>query len=132
MYWRKAPFRGCLEVLRGTIVIVTASALATNAGRTTMLSRSSTVQATLILELLDSESATTPVHAELRYDSGDPFAVRGDFCLDQQVVRWVFARSLLRIGLYEPTGSGDVPGRPRLDDDGRAGGHLGLRPRGGS
>ena len=69
-----------------------------------MLSRSSTVQATLVLELLDSDGDTSPVHAELRYDSGDPFAVRGDFCLDEQVVRWVFARSLLRTGLYEPTG----------------------------
>jgi len=91
-----------------------------------MLSRSSTVQATLVLELLDSEGATSPVQAELRYDSGDPFAVRGDFCLDEQVVRWVFARSLLRTGLYEPTGSGDVRVRPWLDTDGRAVVHIEL------
>ncbi len=91
-----------------------------------MLSRSSTVQATLVLELLDAEGLTSPVQAELRYDSGDPFAVRGDFCLDEQVVRWVFARSLLRTGLYEPTGSGDVRVRPWLDPDGRAVVHIEL------
>ncbi len=91
-----------------------------------MLPRSSTVQATLVLELLDSEGATSPVQAELRYDSGDPFAVRGDFCLDEQVVRWVFARSLLRTGLYEPIGSGDVRVRPWLDPDGRAVVHIEL------
>jgi hypothetical protein len=91
-----------------------------------MLPRSSTVQATLVLELLDSDGDTNPVHAELRYDSRDPFAVRGDFCLDDQVVRWVFARSLLRVGLYEPTGSGDVRVRPWLDDDGRAVLHIEL------
>jgi hypothetical protein len=91
-----------------------------------MLSRSSTVQAALVLELLDSDGATSQVHAELRYDSGDPFAVRGDFCLDEQVVRWVFARSLLRTGLYEPTGTGDVRVRPWLDDDGRAVVHIEL------
>ena len=91
-----------------------------------MLSRSSTVQATLVLELLDSDGDTTPVQAELRYDSGDPFAVRGDFCLEDQVVRWVFARSLLRTGLYEPTGSGDVRVRPWLDAEGRAVVHIEL------
>ena len=92
-----------------------------------MHSRSSTVQATLVLELLDPDGDSSPVQAELRYDSGDPFAVRGDFCLDEQVVRWVFARSLLRTGLYEPTGSGDVRVRPWLDTDGRRrGAHRAL------
>ena len=91
-----------------------------------MQPRSSTVQATLVLELLDSEGDMNPVQAELRYDSGDPFAVRGDFCLDEQVVRWVFARSLLRTGLYEPTGSGDVRVRPWLDTDGGAVVHIEL------
>ncbi len=85
-----------------------------------MLSRSSTVNAVVDLDLLDEEGATSPVHAELRYDAADPFAIRGDFCLGGQVVRWVFARSLLRAGLYEPTGSGDVHVRPWLDEEGRA------------
>ena len=97
-----------------------------------MLSRSSTVQATLGLELLDSDGDTSPVQAELRYDSADPFAVRGDFCLDEQVVRWVFARSLLRTGLYEPTGAGDVRVRPWLDTEGRAVMHIELSSPDGS
>ncbi len=91
-----------------------------------MLSRSSTVQATLVLELIDRDGDTSPVQAELRYDSGDPFAVRGDFCLDEQVVRWVFARSLLRTGLYEPAGAGDVRVRPWIDGAGRAAVHIEL------
>ncbi len=85
-----------------------------------MLARSSTVNAMVDLELLDEEGGTSPVQAELRYDAADPFAVRGDFCLDEQIVRWVFARTLLRTGLYEPTGAGDVRVRPWLDDEGRA------------
>lgn len=85
-----------------------------------MLSRSSTVNAVVDFDLLDDEGRSTPVQAELRYDSADPFAVRGDFCLAGQVVRWVFARVLLRSGLYEPTGAGDVRVRPAIDEDGRA------------
>ena len=85
-----------------------------------MLSRSSTVNAVVDLDLLDEEGATSLVQAELRYDAADPFAIRGDFCLNGQVVRWVFARALLRSGLYEPTGAGDVRVRPWLDEAGRA------------
>lgn len=91
-----------------------------------MLPRSSTVQATLALELLDHGGGTTPMRGELRYDSRDPFAVSGDFQLDEQVVRWVFARSLLRTGLYEPTGAGDVRIRPALDEAARAVVHVEL------
>ncbi|MBA2639371.1 MAG: SsgA family sporulation/cell division regulator [Nocardioidaceae bacterium] len=91
-----------------------------------MQPRSSTVQATLVLELLDAEGVGSPVQAELRYDSGDPFAVRGDFCLAEQLVRWVFARSLLRTGLWEPTGAGDVRVRPGLNPEGCAVVHIEL------
>jgi hypothetical protein len=85
-----------------------------------MLARSSTVNAVVDLDLLDDEGGTSPVQAELRYDAADPFAVRGDFTLSGQVVRWVFARALLRAGLYEPTGAGDVRVRPWLDEEGKA------------
>lgn len=91
-----------------------------------MLSRSSTVQATLALDLLDHGGGSSPVRGELRYDSSDPFAVSGDFQLDAQAVRWVFARSLLRAGLYEPTGAGDVRVCPALDDEARAVVHIEL------
>lgn len=85
-----------------------------------MLARPSTVNAVVDFGLLDEHGAMTTVQADLQYDSADPYAVRGDFVLHDQVVRWVFARSLLRSGLYEPSGEGDVRVRPWLDDDGRA------------
>ena len=85
-----------------------------------MLARSSTVNAVVDFDLLDESGGCNQVPAELRYDAADPFAVRGDFCLDEQIVRWVFARTLLRTGLYEPTGEGDVRVRPCLDEEGRA------------
>jgi len=82
--------------------------------------QSSTVNAEVDFDLLDDAGCTSPVQAELRYDAADPFAICGDFCLDGHVVRWVFARALLRTGLYEPTGAGDVRVRPSLDHAGRA------------
>lgn len=85
-----------------------------------MLARSSTVNAVVDFDLLDARGGTSTVQAELRYDSADPYAVCGDFCLDGQIVRWVFARALLRAGLYEPTGEGDVRIHPWLDDEGKA------------
>lgn len=85
-----------------------------------MLARSSTVNAVVDFDLFDDHGRTNTVQAELWYDSADPYAVRGDFCLDGQIVRWVFARLLLRAGLYEPTGEGDVRVRPWLDNQGRA------------
>ncbi|CAN5764602.1 SsgA family sporulation/cell division regulator [soil metagenome] len=85
-----------------------------------MLARSSTVNAVVDFDLFDDQGRLSTVHAELHYDSADPYAIRGDFCLEGQVVRWVFARTLLRTGLYEPTGEGDVRMRPWLDDQGKA------------
>lgn len=85
-----------------------------------MLARSTNVNVMVDLDLLDDEGGTSPVQAELCYDSADPFAVRGDFRLNGQVVRWVFARALLRAGLYGPAGDGDVRVRPWVDEDGRA------------
>lgn len=85
-----------------------------------MLARSSTVNAVVDFELFDDNGCASTVHAELRYDSADPYAIRGDFCLQGQVVRWVFARALLRTGLYEPVGEGDVRVHPWLDHDGKA------------
>jgi len=77
-----------------------------------------TVKTVVDFDLLDELGCTSPVQAELRYDAADPFAIRGDFCLGGHIVRWVFARTLLRAGLYEPSGAGDVRVRPWIDDDG--------------
>ena len=44
----------------------------------------------------------------MRYDVGDPFAVRLDFDPPPHGVNWVFARDLLMRGLSTPVGDGDV------------------------
>lgn len=79
-----------------------------------------TVQARLVAEPPAERSLT----AALRYDGGDPLAVRVVFpaeaSLDGAEVTWAFARDLLATGLREPAGEGDVqvwpcgPGRTVL------------------
>jgi len=56
----------------------------------------------------------------LSYDASDPFAVTAHFTLGEQSVAWTFARSLLRCGVYEPVGEGDIGIHPGLDDEGHA------------
>jgi hypothetical protein len=68
-----------------------------------------------------------PVDLELRYDATCPYAVTATFTSADRPVTWTFGRDLLRQGLYEPVGSGDVHVRPDLDDDGRAAVLLELR-----
>ncbi|HEY7044061.1 MAG TPA: SsgA family sporulation/cell division regulator [Nocardioidaceae bacterium] len=74
----------------------------------------------LTLELIDAHGRSTPLEAELCYDSFDPYAVAACFDTGEACVRWVFARELLACGLYEPTGDGDVHVWPCLDASGRA------------
>ncbi|GLF98406.1 spore wall synthesis regulator SsgD [Streptomyces yaizuensis] len=56
------------------------------------------------------------VPATLRYDCGDPFAVRMDFpapaTLEGTDITWAFGRELLATGIEKPAGSGDVRVRP--------------------
>jgi len=56
------------------------------------------------------------IPATLRYDRGDPFAVRMTFpapaTLEGVEVCWTFARELLAAGLESPQGHGDVRVRP--------------------
>jgi hypothetical protein len=56
------------------------------------------------------------IPATLRYDRGDPFAIRMTFpapaTLEGVEVCWTFARDLLAAGLEEPEGHGDVRVRP--------------------
>lgn len=54
-----------------------------------------------------TDTATTPVRSRLRYRAEDPFEVQLVF-LDAERVAWSFARDLLRAGLEEGTGAGDV------------------------
>jgi hypothetical protein len=80
----------------------------------------------LTLELIDAAGTATAVVADLTYDVSDPYAVTAGFCVqgrtayDRETVRWVFARSLLATGTYEPVGDGDVRIWPCLNKQGEA------------
>ncbi|WP_326810262.1 SsgA family sporulation/cell division regulator [Streptomyces scopuliridis] len=70
------------------------------------------VQARLVASVPRLET----VPATLRYDRADPFAVRMAFpppaTLEGTEVTWEFSRELLRTGMTEPVGVGDVRVRP--------------------
>jgi Streptomyces sporulation and cell division protein, SsgA len=74
----------------------------------------------LALELLDANGTATPLAAELRYDKSDPYAVAACFLAGETQVQWVFARDLLKAGIHQPTGDGDVHIWPCLDTLGHA------------
>jgi hypothetical protein len=74
----------------------------------------------IALRFVDPDLAATPVSAELRYRSTDPYAVTIAFRSGGQSVTWTFARELLATGIYEPTGLADVQVWPSLDSDGAA------------
>ncbi|RLL67276.1 SsgA family sporulation/cell division regulator [Streptomyces sp. Z26] len=65
-------------------------------------------QARLIARANDAR----PLSTTLRYDTGDPLAVRAvfpaDASLDGAEVAWVFSRDLLDAGTDAPAGEGDV------------------------
>jgi hypothetical protein len=79
-----------------------------------------TVTQPIVLELIDPTGAATPIEAELQYDPRDPYAVTTVFMTGASQVRWTFGRDLLREGLYEPCGDGDVHVWPCLDSHGHA------------
>jgi len=59
--------------------------------------------------LLISGSTPLTVNATLHHSTADVFAVHLDLSIDDSpAVEWVFARDLLRDGLQEPTGDGDI------------------------
>ena len=72
------------------------------------------------LELIDPSGAATPLEAELLYDPRDPYAVTAVFMTGESRVRWTFGRDLLTVGMYAPSGDGDVHVWPCLDADGHA------------
>ena len=76
------------------------------------------VVTSLTMELFAPLGTATPVDVELSYDPADPFAVAAVFDTTGERVCWTFARELLRLGLFEPTGDGDVHLWPSTDGSG--------------
>lgn len=74
----------------------------------------------LTLELLDESGTATSLESILSYDADDPYAVTASFTIAETTVQWVFARSLLAVGVYEPVGEGDVHVWPSLNALGQA------------
>ena len=70
------------------------------------------------MELFAPLGTVAPVGVELSYDPADPFAVAAVFDTGGEQVRWTFARDLLRLGLFEPAGDGDVHVWPSDDEGG--------------
>lgn len=72
--------------------------------------------------IIDATGGSTPLEAELQYDLDDPYAVTIAFTSGQSQVSWRFSRDLLTmgLGLYTPSGDGDVHIWPCFDDYGRA------------
>ena len=66
------------------------------------------VEAAVQLRLVVADADAVPLPVNLRYSATDPYAVRAVFSGDGMEVEWVFARDLLRQGLGNPTGDGDV------------------------
>ncbi|MGA4849971.1 SsgA family sporulation/cell division regulator [Streptomyces sp. G5(2025)] len=80
-----------------------------------------TVQAEVMMSFLVSEELSFRIPVELRYETGDPFAVRLTFHLPGDApVTWAFGRELLIDGVGRPCGVGDVriePTDPELMDE---------------
>jgi hypothetical protein len=85
------------------------------------------VVTSLTMELFAPLGTVTPVGVELCYDPADPFAVAAVFDAAGEPIRWTFARELLRLGLFEPTGDGDVHLWPSTDARGEESVILELR-----
>ncbi|MCX4549507.1 SsgA family sporulation/cell division regulator [Streptomyces sp. NBC_01387] len=67
------------------------------------------VQAEVMMSFLVSEELSFRIPVELRYEVGDPYAIRMTFHLPGDApVTWTFGRELLLDGINAPTGDGDV------------------------
>ncbi|MFD6433060.1 SsgA family sporulation/cell division regulator [Streptomyces venezuelae] len=72
-----------------------------------------TVQAEVMMSFLVSEELAFRIPVELRYELGDPYAVRLTFHLPGDApVTWAFGRELLIDGVGRPCGDGDVRVEP--------------------
>jgi hypothetical protein len=73
----------------------------------------SAVDAELRALLAMTDGSVVPVSARLSYRPDDPYAVQAAFRLGgDRAVDWFFARELLREGLLQPAGIGDLRLRP--------------------
>ncbi|MDT0436974.1 MULTISPECIES: SsgA family sporulation/cell division regulator [Streptomyces] len=71
------------------------------------------VQAEVMMSFLVSEELSFRIPVELRYETGDPYAVRLTFHLPGDApVTWTFGRELLIDGVGRPCGEGDVRVEP--------------------
>ena len=61
--------------------------------------------------VLDDENRVS-LPATLAYDANDPFAISATFRTGDGDITWVFARDLLRDGLTDAVGEGDIVIRP--------------------
>ncbi|AVZ74059.1 SsgA family sporulation/cell division regulator [Streptomyces lunaelactis] len=67
------------------------------------------VRAEVLMSFLVSEELSFKIPVELRYETGDPYAVRMTFHLPGDApVTWAFGRELLLDGINWPSGEGDV------------------------
>ncbi len=76
-----------------------------------------TVAYELPVQLVLSHDLSVPMHAALRYEADDPYAVRAVFHPPGQgrTVEWFFSRDMLTQALSEHTGHGDVHMRPAVE-----------------
>lgn len=71
-----------------------------------------TVTSDVEMRILLESGVTAPMPCELTYAVTDPYAVKATFRHSEGEVTWIFARDLLRTGVMEATGEGDIRVRP--------------------
>ncbi|HEX3785869.1 MAG TPA: SsgA family sporulation/cell division regulator [Pseudonocardiaceae bacterium] len=79
-----------------------------------------TITAPAIFGLLGKDGVATPVPAQLRYRTQDPFAITISFAVGPgRVIEWMLDRDLLTSGITAHAGQGDIrimpaPNQPEL------------------
>jgi hypothetical protein len=82
--------------------------------------------------LLTAEGAKQPLTTLFEYSSDDPYQVTTVFMASDGEVRWNFGRDVLKDGMFEPSGEGDVHTWPEVDEAGRASVMIELNSPSGS
>ena len=70
--------------------------------------------------LIDEDGHEFPVPCEFAYDAADPYATTFSLHGAQRSVVWVFARTLLTEGCFEPAGEADVHVWPTVSAHGES------------
>jgi hypothetical protein len=91
------------------------------------------VECELPVRLVLSHDLSVPIHMDLQYEAGDPYAVRATFFPigTGESVEWIFSRDMLAQALRAHAGHGDI----RMWPAGGSGGkvlYIALSSRGGS